>query len=107
MEPDSTTPGGRSTIWYLLVLAAVLLDFSSTLLGLRLGLPEAGPVAAKLLGMVGLAYFGLEAIILYSLYYITRKTTGLQPGYAALVAVVGPWLAGWHNIGILLGLRVS
>ena len=67
-------------------------------------MPEAGPVAAKLMSMVGLAYFGPEAVILYSLYYVTRKI-GLQPGYAALIAAVGPWLAAWHNIGILLGLR--
>ncbi len=105
MEPDSTTLGGRSTVWYLLVLAALLLDFSSTLIGLRLGLPEAGPIAAKLLGTVGLAYFALELVVLLFLYYIIRKTTGLQPGYAALIAAVGPWLAAWHNIGILLGLR--
>ena len=70
-----------------------------------MGLPEAGPVAAKLMSMVGLAYFALELVVLLFLYYIIRKITGLQPGYAALIAAVGPWLAAWHNIGILLGMR--
>ena len=68
-------------------------------------MPEAGPVAVKLLSTIGLAYFGLELGVLLSLYIILRKI-GLQPGYAALVAALGPWAAGWHNLGVLLGLWV-
>ncbi len=86
-----------------LVVVAVLLDFSSTLLGLKLGLAERGLIAGRLLPVMGVAYFLLEYAVLYSLYYAMSRI-GLPKQWAAAVAAVGPWLAGWHNLALLLRL---
>ena len=107
MAPDSTTPGGRSTIWYLLVLGP-LTDALTTYLGVfRLGLPELGLVPRLVFSMLGPA--GLVVLFLYELllalvvYWALR---GLLGPYAAIPAVAGPWITGLRNLGILLGLRV-
>ena len=91
---------GLSTMAWLVVLA-VILDFSSTLVGLKLGLAERGLVAGRLLPVLGVAYFVFEFTVLYSLYYVLGKT-GLSREWAAAIVAVGPWLAGWSNIGLIL-----
>lgn len=47
-----------------IVVIAVILDFSSTLLGFRLGLAERGLVAGRLLPVLGAAYFVFELAVL-------------------------------------------
>ena len=85
-----------------LIFLSVTLDAVSTHLGLALGLPENGPLASRLLPSLGILYWLLELITLYSLYYMVMKHTGLSGSYAALAAVIGPWLAGWSNLGTVL-----
>ena len=84
-----------------LVVIAVLLDFSSTLLGLHSGLAERGLIAGRLMPVLGVAYFLLEYAVLYSLYYAMGRA-GLSREWAAAIAAVGPWTAGWHNLALLL-----
>ncbi len=86
-----------------IVFLAVLIDFSTTILGLKLGLAERGLVAARLLPVTGVAYFAVEAAVVYGLHYTLRRA-GLDSQQAALAASVGPWLAGWHNLAVILRL---
>jgi len=85
-----------------LVALAVIADASSTILGLSL--PGAGPVAQRLIPVLGVAYFAVEYGVLYGLSRIL-ESRGLPSSYAQLAASVGPWLAGWTNIGLVL--RIS
>ena len=84
-----------------LAAAAVLLDAASTTLGLGLGLGEAGPLASRLLPLMGPGYWALEAAVVLLLRGLL-EARGLPRELAALAASVGPWLAGWRNLGILL-----
>jgi len=78
-----------------LVALALLLDFSTTIIGLGLGIPEGGPVASRILAVWGIpGYAGVEAGAVFSLYYIIRRRA---PGWERLAAL-GPWLAGWANL---------
>ena len=86
----------------LLVFLSVALDASSTILGLGLGLSENGPLASRLLAVLGLGYWLLEAAVLYGLYLLLRLR--LPREWAALAAAAGPWLAGWHNLGLAMRL---
>jgi len=80
-----------------------LLDLFATAAGLSLGLPEAGPVARRVMLLVGIpGYAALEAAIVLSSYYILRKMPHTRP-WAALAAL-GPWLAGWANLYHILGV---
>jgi len=88
--------------WF--VAIAVLLDAASTIMGLSLGLPESGPVASRLIALLGPAYFAVEAAVLYGMYRVL-ESRGLSSSYAQLAAAIGPWLAGWTNLGVIL--RVS
>ena len=88
-----------------LVVVAVLLDAASMILGLSLGLPEAGPAASRLMPVLGPVYFGLELALLLGLYRVLAWA-GVPGHWAALAAAVGPWTAGWHNTGLLLRLGV-
>lgn len=81
-----------------LVAVALLLDFTTTVIGLSLGLPEAGPVATRLMSIIGIAYFTVEATIIYTLYRVLAKRIG---SIYAQIAALGPWLAAWHNIIVL------
>lgn len=81
-----------------LVAVALLLDFATTILGLSLGLPEAGPVATRLMSIIGIAYFALEAAVIYTLYRVLAKRIG---SIYAQIAALGPWLAAWHNALVL------
>ena len=82
-----------------LVALALLLDMATTVIGLSLGLPEGGPVASRVLAVWGVpGYAALEAGAVYSLYYILRRRA---PGWEAFSAL-GPWLAAWSNIGLIL-----
>ena len=81
-----------------LVAVALLLDFTTTIAGLSLGLPEAGPIASRLMALFGVAYFALEAGVIYTLYRVLAKRIG---SIYAQIAALGPWLAGWHNIIVL------
>jgi len=86
-----------------LVALALLLDFSTTVIGLGLGLPEAGPVASRILAVWGIpGYAAVEAGVVYSLYYILRKIPHTRE-WAALAAL-GPWLAAWLNAYHILGV---
>ena len=86
-------------VW--VVMLAVLVDAASTIVGLSMGLREGGLLATRLIGVLGIAYFAVEAGILYTLYRLLRDRIGSND-YAALIASLGPWLAGWHNIGLVL-----
>ena len=88
-----------------LVVVTVLLDAASTILGLGLGLPESGPVASRLLPLMGPVYFAVELGVVYGLNRLLRYT-GHEGHRAATVASLGPWLAGWHNMGLLVRLGV-
>ena len=89
-----------------LVVLAVLVDTASTILGLSLGLGEAGPVASRLLPLMGPLYWPLEAAVLYGLYRLLRRA-GVPRGLASALAALGPWLAGWANLGLLLAAGVA
>ena len=84
----------------LLLGIAIVLDATTTLLGLGRGIPEAGPLARILIPVLGPAYFLLVYVILYAVARILYRILG---GPGVLAAAVGPWLAGWLNISILLG----
>ena len=88
-----------------LVVAAVLLDAASTILGLSLGLGESVPVASRLLPLIGPVYFALELGMVYGLYRVLLHA-GVPGHWAALAAALGPWTAGWANTGLLLRLGV-
>ncbi len=84
-----------------LVAIAILLDAASTIAGLGLGLAEHGVVAQRLLALLGPAYFAVEAAVLYGLSRVLEKR-GVPGKWSQLVASVGPWLAGWSNLGLIL-----
>ena len=86
----------------LLVFLSVALDALSTSLGLSVGLAESGPLASRLLAVLGVAYFAVEAAVLYGLYLLLRLR--LPRDWAALAVAVGPWLAGWRNLGLAMRL---
>ena len=88
-----------------LVALAVIVDAASTILGLGMGLVEHGPVASRLIALLGPAYFAVEYGVLYGLSRVLEARAGLPAAWAQLAASVGPWLAGWTNIGLVL--RVS
>jgi len=73
-------------------------------LGLSLGLSEAGSVAARLIPVVGVAYFAEEAAILYGFARIF-ESRGVPGEWAQLAAGIVPWLASWHNLGVIYSLR--
>lgn len=80
----------------------VLLDGLTTILGLLLGLSEGGLVASRLLYVLGSLYFSLEYLVLSGLFLVLEGYR--VPCHAGLLTVgVGPWLAAWHNLGVLLG----
>ena len=81
------------------LLSGILLDAASTLLGIMLGLPEKGPLASLLIQTVGPLYFGIEFSILYLLCRVVGLS--LDTRYAELVIASVPWLAGWHNMGVV------
>ena len=84
-----------------LVAIALLLDLSTTILGLSLGIPEGGPVASRILAVWGVpGYAALEAGVTFSLYYVLRRRA---PGWERLAAL-GPWLASWANAYHILGV---
>ena len=89
-----------------LAAAAVLLDAASSTLGLSLGLGEAGPLASRLLPVLGLAYWPLELGVVLGLRWLL-EARGLPRSLASALAAVGPWLAGWRNLGLLLALGVG
>ena len=76
------------------VALAVLVDAASTVLGLSLGLGEAGPLASWLLPLIGPLYWPIEAAVLYGLYRLLeargpprpRRTPGSPAG-----ATRGSW----------------
>ncbi len=84
----------------LTIVVAVLLDAATTTLGLGLGVPEAGPLASRLLPLLGPLYWVFQLTLLLGLYRLLR--TRLPPDWAATIAALGPWAAGWHNAGLLL-----
>jgi hypothetical protein len=94
--------GGVPREWPLLaIFLSVLLDASTTTLGLALGLGEAGPVASRIIYALGPLYWLLEAGALLGLYYVILRCTRLPPGPASAVVILGPWVAGWHNAGLI------
>jgi len=79
-----------------LVALALILDMATTIAGLSLGLPEQGPVARRVIAVLGIpGYAGVEAGAVYSLYYVLGKTRARE---WAPLAGLGPWLAGWANL---------
>ena len=87
-----------------IVAVAVLLDAASTIVGLARGAPEAGPVASRLLPLLGPAYFGVELGVLYGLARVLEERAGLPRSLASALAALGPWTAGWHNLALLIRL---
>ena len=85
----------------LFMLASTLLDAATTSLGLALGLPEAGPLASRLLPPLGPLYWPLQQLALQLLYRLPERRLG-DPGLAEAIAALGPWAAGWHNLGLIL-----
>lgn len=85
----------------LLIFLSVLLDAVSTSLGLALGLAENGPIASRLLPVLGALYWLLELLVVYTLYSVLARL-GLPGDQAVLASIAGPWLAGWSNLGIVL-----
>jgi uncharacterized membrane protein len=86
----------------LILFLAVLLDASTTTIGLAMGLGEAGPLASRLLSVLGLGYWLLELTVLLFIYYLIRRIARLPAEYAILASTAGPWTAGWHNMGLVL-----
>ena len=85
-----------------LVVAAVLLDAASTIAGLARGAPEAGPVASRLLPLLGPAYWAVEAAVVHGLARILEERARLPRSLASALAVLGPWTAAWHNLALLI-----
>ena len=85
----------------LLIFLSVLLDAATTTTGLALGLAENGPIASRLLPSLGTLYWLLELTLLLILYYIMRHA-GLPEDHVALATAIGPWTAGWSNLGAVL-----
>jgi len=57
----------------------------------------------SMLGPAGLVVlFFYEFLLALVVYWALR---GLLGPYAAIPAVAGPWITGWRNLGILLGMR--
>ena len=86
----------------MLVALAVLLDAVTTTIGLSLGLLESGPVASRLLPILGPLYWPLQLAILLFLYLAlesTRYTRGL-----GFTVGLGPWVAGWLNLYAIAGV---
>ena len=90
-------------MWCIITLLAVILDAVSTTLGIMIGFGERGPLASRLLLLIGHAYWLLEALVLVSIYRLLRWW-GLRPEWASLASALGPWLAGWRNLGLVLGV---
>jgi len=57
----------------------------------------------SLLGPAGLLVLFFYELLLALVVYNLLK--GLLGPYAAIPAVAGPWITGWRNLGILLGMR--
>ena len=87
-----------------IVAVAVLLDAASTIAGLARGAPEAGPVASRLLPLLGPAYWAVEAVVVHGLARILEERARLPRSLAAALSTVGPWTAAWHNIAVLARL---
>ncbi|BBC20936.1 hypothetical protein [Aeropyrum globular virus 1] len=97
-----TGQGGPGTRWYLAVLPlAVLLDATTTTIGLWLGLAENGPLASMLLPVLGPLYWLLELTVILILYNVIRRYARLPSDWAMLVSVIGPWTAGWANLAMV------
>lgn len=87
-----------------LILLSVVLDAATTLVGLRIGLEEKGPIAKTLIPLIGPLYFLIEALALTGIYLLVKgilERTGHQ-GIACPAVAAVPWLVAWHNLGLLL-----
>ena len=85
----------------LLIFLSVLLDAATTTTGLALGMAENGPIASRLLPVLGALYWLLELLVVYVLYSVLARL-GLPGDVAAAASIAGPWLAGWSNLGVVL-----
>ena len=56
------------------------------------------PQTAWLIGLLSML------AVLYDLSRILEAGAGLSREWASAIAAVGPWLAGWSNIGLILRL---
>ena len=49
-----------------------------------------------------LAYFGVGLGVLYGLARILEERARLPRSLASTLAALGPWLAAWHNLALLI-----
>ena len=85
-----------------LLALATALDAATTTIGLYFGLPEAGPLASRLIPVLGVWYWPLQLAVLLGLYLALERlpwTRGL-----GFTVGLGPWVAGWLNIYRILGV---
>jgi len=89
----------RPAPWLIIPLAS-LLDALTTLHGLSLGLAEAGPIAIRLIPLLGPAYFALQLLLLLTLYTLLRRA-GIPRLLAALAPSLGPLTAALANATLI------